>query len=121
VLPLPRAAGGTGLDLHALNKALYARGVRSALLEGGPTLAGAYAAAGLLDKVVGYLAPALLGAGPAALGPAGISTIAQALRLTVDEVVSGDRFGGDIRVTARPATGSAGTDPATRTNPAKES
>lgn len=100
VLPLPRTA--EGLDLDALAKALHTRGVRSVLLEGGPTLAGAYAAAGLIDRVVGYLAPALLGAGPAALGPAGISTIAEALRLTVDEVTAGDRFGGDIRVVARP-------------------
>ncbi|HSA49146.1 MAG TPA: bifunctional diaminohydroxyphosphoribosylaminopyrimidine deaminase/5-amino-6-(5-phosphoribosylamino)uracil reductase RibD [Yinghuangia sp.] len=103
ILGLPRAADGRGVDLHALNKALFARGVRSVLLEGGPTLAGAYAAAGLVDKVVGYLAPVLLGAGPAALGPAGISSITDALRLTVDEVAAGDRFGGDIRVTARPA------------------
>jgi diaminohydroxyphosphoribosylaminopyrimidine deaminase/5-amino-6-(5-phosphoribosylamino)uracil reductase len=101
ILPLPRAAAG-GLDLDALNKALYARGVRSVLLEGGPTLAGAYAAAGLVDKVVAYLAPVLLGAGPTALGPAGISTIADALRLTVDATET-DRFGGDIRITARPA------------------
>ncbi|MDI2126455.1 bifunctional diaminohydroxyphosphoribosylaminopyrimidine deaminase/5-amino-6-(5-phosphoribosylamino)uracil reductase RibD [Yinghuangia seranimata] len=119
VLPLPRAADGAGLDLHALNKALYARGVRSVLLEGGPTLAGAYAAEGLVDKVVGYLAPALLGAGPAALGPAGITTIAQALRLHVDEVAAGDRFGGDIRVTAYP-TANTPARPQTADHPAKE-
>ncbi|MEU8136718.1 bifunctional diaminohydroxyphosphoribosylaminopyrimidine deaminase/5-amino-6-(5-phosphoribosylamino)uracil reductase RibD [Streptodolium elevatio] len=101
IVALPRTAGG--LDLHALGKELYVRGVRSVLLEGGPTLAGAYAAAGLVDKVVGYLAPVLLGAGPAALGPAGISTITEALRLTVEEVAD-DRFGGDLRITARAAS-----------------
>ena len=61
------------LDLAALGAALFARGVRTVLLEGGATLAGAYVAAGLVDRVVAYLAPALLGAGPAALGPAGIA------------------------------------------------
>ncbi|UGQ15288.1 bifunctional diaminohydroxyphosphoribosylaminopyrimidine deaminase/5-amino-6-(5-phosphoribosylamino)uracil reductase RibD [Yinghuangia sp. ASG 101] len=112
IVPLPRAADGRGVDLPALNKALYARGVRGVLLEGGPTLAGAYAAAGLIDKIVGYLAPVLLGAGPAALGAAGITTITDALRWNVDEVAAGDRFDGDIRVTARPAVGSPpGTDP----------
>ncbi len=98
---LPRAATGRGLDIPALLAALHRRGVRSVLLEGGPTLAGAFAAAGAVDRVTGYLAPALLGAGPAALGDAGISTIAQALRLRVTDW---DRVGPDLRVTAVPAT-----------------
>lgn len=99
VLRLPRAAGGPGLDLSALLAALHGRGVRSVLLEGGPTLAGAFVAAGLVDKVVGYIAPVLLGAGPAALADAGITTIAQALRLDVTETV---RIGPDLRITAVP-------------------
>ncbi|MFF3982394.1 bifunctional diaminohydroxyphosphoribosylaminopyrimidine deaminase/5-amino-6-(5-phosphoribosylamino)uracil reductase RibD [Streptomyces sp. NPDC001828] len=97
VLRLPRAA--TGLDIPALLGALHARGVRSVLLEGGPTLAGAFVAAGAVDKVVGYLAPALLGAGPAALAGAGITTIAEALRLGITEAV---RIGPDLRITATP-------------------
>lgn len=99
VLRLPRAATGRGLDIPALLAALHGRGVRSVLLEGGPTLAGAFVAAGLVDKVVGYLAPVLLGAGPAALADAGISTIAEALRLDVTETV---RIGPDLRITAVP-------------------
>jgi diaminohydroxyphosphoribosylaminopyrimidine deaminase / 5-amino-6-(5-phosphoribosylamino)uracil reductase len=98
---LPRAATGRGLDIPALLAALHRRGIRSVLLEGGPTLAGAFAAAGAVDRVTGYLAPALLGAGPAALGDAGISTIAQALRLRVTDW---DRVGPDLRVTAVPVT-----------------
>ncbi|NEE51882.1 riboflavin biosynthesis protein RibD, partial [Streptomyces sp. SID8455] len=84
----------------ALLAALHERGVLSVLLEGGPTLAGAFVAAGKVDKVVGYLAPVLLGAGPAALGDAGITTISQALRLDVTETV---RLGPDLRITAVPA------------------
>ncbi|MFE7043757.1 bifunctional diaminohydroxyphosphoribosylaminopyrimidine deaminase/5-amino-6-(5-phosphoribosylamino)uracil reductase RibD [Streptomyces atratus] len=99
VLRLPRAATGPGLDIPALLTALYGRGIRSVLLEGGPTLAGAFVAAGTVDKVVGYLAPVLLGAGPAALADAGISTIADALRLDVTETV---RIGPDLRITAVP-------------------
>ncbi|WP_438294876.1 bifunctional diaminohydroxyphosphoribosylaminopyrimidine deaminase/5-amino-6-(5-phosphoribosylamino)uracil reductase RibD [Streptomyces sp. HUAS TT7] len=97
VLRLPRTA--TGLDIPALLAALHARGVRSVLLEGGPTLAGAFVAAGAVDRVVGYLAPALLGAGPTALAGAGISTIAEALRLDITETV---RIGPDLRITATP-------------------
>ncbi|KUJ69685.1 bifunctional diaminohydroxyphosphoribosylaminopyrimidine deaminase/5-amino-6-(5-phosphoribosylamino)uracil reductase [Streptomyces albus subsp. albus] len=99
VVRLPRAADGRGLDLGALLAALHARGVRSVLLEGGPTLAGAFLAAGAVDQVVGYLAPVLLGDGPAALAGAGITTIAQALRLDVAETT---RLGPDLRITAVP-------------------
>ncbi|MGK5547368.1 bifunctional diaminohydroxyphosphoribosylaminopyrimidine deaminase/5-amino-6-(5-phosphoribosylamino)uracil reductase RibD [Streptomyces sp. URMC 127] len=99
VVRLPRAASGRGLDVHALLAELYGRGVRSVLLEGGPALAGSFLAAGAVDRVVGYLAPALLGAGPAALGDAGVGTIAAALRLEVTDVA---RLGPDLRVTAVP-------------------
>ncbi|WP_049576747.1 bifunctional diaminohydroxyphosphoribosylaminopyrimidine deaminase/5-amino-6-(5-phosphoribosylamino)uracil reductase RibD [Streptomyces sp. SBT349] len=101
IVRLPRAPGGRGLDIPALLAALHAREVRSLLLEGGPTLAGAFAAAGAVDEVTGYLAPALLGAGPAALADAGITTVARALRLRVTELT---RIGPDVRITAVPAT-----------------
>nr|WP_242438986.1 bifunctional diaminohydroxyphosphoribosylaminopyrimidine deaminase/5-amino-6-(5-phosphoribosylamino)uracil reductase RibD [Streptomyces sp. CB00455] len=80
---------------------LYDRGVRSLLLEGGPTLAGAFLAAGAVDRVVAYLAPALLGSGPPALADAGVTTIADALRLEITEAV---RVGTDLRITAVPTT-----------------
>ncbi|WP_425472044.1 bifunctional diaminohydroxyphosphoribosylaminopyrimidine deaminase/5-amino-6-(5-phosphoribosylamino)uracil reductase RibD [Streptomyces piniterrae] len=99
IVRLPRAAEGPGLHIPALLQALYARDVRSVLLEGGPTLAGAFLAAGAVDKVVGYLAPALLGAGPTALGDAGITTIAEVLRL---EVTDTEHLGPDLRITATP-------------------
>ncbi|WP_328541005.1 bifunctional diaminohydroxyphosphoribosylaminopyrimidine deaminase/5-amino-6-(5-phosphoribosylamino)uracil reductase RibD [Streptomyces sp. NBC_00344] len=97
VVRLPRTAGG--LDIPALLAALHERGVRSVLLEGGPALAGAFVAAGAVDRVVGYLAPVLIGAGPAALADAGITTITEALRLDVTETV---RIGPDLRITATP-------------------
>ncbi|MGX2998373.1 bifunctional diaminohydroxyphosphoribosylaminopyrimidine deaminase/5-amino-6-(5-phosphoribosylamino)uracil reductase RibD [Streptomyces sp. JNUCC 64] len=100
VLRLPRAAGG--LSVPALLTALHARGVRSVLLEGGATLAGAFVAAGAVDRVVGYLAPALLGAGPAVLTGAGITTLTNALRLDMTEAV---RIGADLRITATVAPG----------------
>ncbi len=77
--------------------ALYEGGVRAVLLEGGPTLATAFLEAGYVDRVVGYLAPALLGAGPTVVGDLGITGIAQALRLVVEDL---RLVGADVRVTA---------------------
>ncbi|NEA41736.1 dihydrofolate reductase family protein, partial [Streptomyces sp. SID11385] len=101
LLRLPRAPHGGGLDLTALLAALYARDVRGVLLEGGARLAGAFVAAGYADRVVGYLAPVLLGAGPAALTEAGIPTLTAALRLDVRDST---RLGPDLRITAVPTT-----------------
>jgi diaminohydroxyphosphoribosylaminopyrimidine deaminase/5-amino-6-(5-phosphoribosylamino)uracil reductase len=98
LLRLPRHQDG-GLDPHALLKELAAREVVSVFLEGGPTLAGSFLRQGLVDRVVAYLAPALLGAGRAALGPSGVRTISGMHRLTFDEI---SPFGPDIRLVARP-------------------
>lgn len=50
------------------------------LVEGGPALAGAFLRAGLVDRVTAYIAPAVLGEGPAAAVGTGIGTIGGALR-----------------------------------------
>lgn len=84
------------VDLHVLLAALAERGVVNLLLEGGPTLAGAFVSAGLVDRVIGYVAPVLLGSGTAALQDAGIGTIAEAVRLHLVDVT---RVGDDVRVT----------------------
>jgi diaminohydroxyphosphoribosylaminopyrimidine deaminase/5-amino-6-(5-phosphoribosylamino)uracil reductase len=47
---------------------LGAQGVQSLLLEGGPTLATAFLAAGLVDKLLVFVAPVLSGSGPRLLG-----------------------------------------------------
>ncbi|GIH59524.1 bifunctional diaminohydroxyphosphoribosylaminopyrimidine deaminase/5-amino-6-(5-phosphoribosylamino)uracil reductase RibD [Microbispora siamensis] len=94
---LPRVPGG--IDLHALMAELHGRQIVSVLIEGGPTLAGAFLREGLVDRVVGYLAPALLGAGAAALGPAGVSTISEIHRLEFAEVTP---VGPDLKLVLRP-------------------
>jgi diaminohydroxyphosphoribosylaminopyrimidine deaminase/5-amino-6-(5-phosphoribosylamino)uracil reductase len=91
--------GAGRVDLTALMKRLYVRDRRHVLLEGGPRLAGAMIEAGLVDRVIAYLAPALLGAGANALDNAGITTIAAAWRL---EFVDVRPVGSDVRVLARP-------------------
>ncbi|MBA3476505.1 MAG: bifunctional diaminohydroxyphosphoribosylaminopyrimidine deaminase/5-amino-6-(5-phosphoribosylamino)uracil reductase RibD [Actinobacteria bacterium] len=45
-------------------RTLAAEGVQSLLLEGGPTLAGAFLRAGLVDKLLLFVAPTLSGSGP---------------------------------------------------------
>jgi diaminohydroxyphosphoribosylaminopyrimidine deaminase/5-amino-6-(5-phosphoribosylamino)uracil reductase len=93
-------AGPDGrIDLTALMAALHARGVRAVLLEGGPTLAGAFLAARLVDRVVGYVAPKLLGDGASALRGAGVHTIAGAIDLDITDIT---RLGSDLRLTATP-------------------
>jgi diaminohydroxyphosphoribosylaminopyrimidine deaminase/5-amino-6-(5-phosphoribosylamino)uracil reductase len=47
---------------------LAAEGVQSLLLEGGPTLATAFLAVGLVDKLLLFVAPVLAGSGPRVLG-----------------------------------------------------
>lgn len=49
-------------------RALAEDGVQSVLLEGGPTLATAFLAGGLVDKLLFFVAPVLAGDGPYALG-----------------------------------------------------
>ena len=80
-------------------KALFDRGVRHVLLEGGPTLAGAFVEARCVDEVVAYLAPKLLGDGAHALGHSGIESIGEAVTLDIDEI---ERLGDDLKIVGRP-------------------
>jgi diaminohydroxyphosphoribosylaminopyrimidine deaminase/5-amino-6-(5-phosphoribosylamino)uracil reductase len=83
---------------------LQARGIHRVLLEGGPTLSAAFLAAGLVDEVVAYIAPAFLGTGASVMSDLGVATIEDAVRLhPVDVTV----LGPDVRITARPAASSA--------------
>ena len=84
-------------DPRAALAELAARGCQQVWLEGGPRLAGAFVGAGLVDRVVAYYAPRLLGEGAAALGPAGVPTLAAAPALVVADV---RRVGPDVRVVA---------------------
>jgi diaminohydroxyphosphoribosylaminopyrimidine deaminase / 5-amino-6-(5-phosphoribosylamino)uracil reductase len=74
------------------------QGVQSLLLEGGPTVAGAFLRAGMIDKLVVFLAPKLVGgddAPPLFAGPAA-PTLAESVALAGVEV---SRSGEDVVVT----------------------
>jgi diaminohydroxyphosphoribosylaminopyrimidine deaminase/5-amino-6-(5-phosphoribosylamino)uracil reductase len=98
VLRLPRS--DAGLDLEALLAALAERGLMKVLLEGGPTLAGSFVRQGLVDRIVGYVAPVVIGGDglPMLAGP-GAPSIDLAQRFTITEVA---RIGTDIRLVAMP-------------------
>ena len=90
-------------DPRAVLAVLAEREIRHVLLEGGPTLATAFLRAGVVDEVVAYMAPALLGSGPAAVADFGATTIADTLRLRhprVEVLGAGDglavRLSGDL-------------------------
>ncbi|WP_449385200.1 bifunctional diaminohydroxyphosphoribosylaminopyrimidine deaminase/5-amino-6-(5-phosphoribosylamino)uracil reductase RibD [Cellulomonas soli] len=89
-------------DPAVVLEALHAREVRHVLVEGGPVLAAAFLAAGLVDEVHAYVAPVLLGAGRAAIGDLGVATIGDALRLVPREVIP---LGPDVLVVATPQGG----------------
>lgn len=78
--------------------AIHERGIRRVLLECGPTLAAAFLRAGLVDEIVAYLAPALLGSGAAVVTDLGIGTIADIARFEVHAV---RRVGPDVRIDVR--------------------
>ncbi|WP_234356422.1 bifunctional diaminohydroxyphosphoribosylaminopyrimidine deaminase/5-amino-6-(5-phosphoribosylamino)uracil reductase RibD [Blastococcus sp. Marseille-P5729] len=87
-----------GIDLDVLLQQLHERGLLSVLVEGGPTVAGSFAAAGLIDEVQAYLAPKLLVSGmwPALRGY-GVRSIGDAIDLEISGV---RRIGTDVLVTA---------------------
>jgi diaminohydroxyphosphoribosylaminopyrimidine deaminase / 5-amino-6-(5-phosphoribosylamino)uracil reductase len=56
------------------------------LLEGGPTLAGAFLRVGAINRILAYVAPILLGGPVTAVGDVGVSSMSQALRWQFDSV-----------------------------------
>ncbi len=85
-------------NLHEVLAWLYEQGIRRAYVEGGPTLASAFIAAGLVDEYLVYLAPKLLGGDKLAVGDIGITSIGEARELRITSVES---LGDDILITAR--------------------
>lgn len=97
-------------DPHEALAELFARDRQHVFLEGGPTVAAAFLAAGLVDEIVTYVAPMLLGAGTSAVADLGITTISDAFRprvtdLTVLAGVDGEEP--NVRITMAPPEGQA--------------
>jgi diaminohydroxyphosphoribosylaminopyrimidine deaminase / 5-amino-6-(5-phosphoribosylamino)uracil reductase len=92
-----RARGGR-VDLADLLARLGERGVTHLLVEGGAKVHSAFLAAGLVDRVVIFLAPKLLGGGRSWLEGEGPRAMAGARRLEEVEV---RRVGEDVMVAGR--------------------
>ena len=89
---------GRRVSLESLLDYLASQGCISILVEGGSTALGALFDGGMVDKVMAFIAPAIIGGmdAPTAVGGEGAPNIAGALRLTD---VSVKRAGTDIIVT----------------------
>ncbi len=86
---------------------LHGRDRQHVFLEGGPTVARAFLAAGLVDEVVTYVSPMLLGGGTSAVADLGITTITDALHLHVSDVTVLHGHDGEdtnVRLTMQPTT-----------------
>ncbi len=97
---------GTAITLGGLLDYLGGRGVNELLVEAGATLAGALLAAGLVDELVIYMAPHLMGSDARGLFDLpGLARMDDRVPLGIVDT----RFvGEDIRITARPRPGSEG-------------
>jgi diaminohydroxyphosphoribosylaminopyrimidine deaminase/5-amino-6-(5-phosphoribosylamino)uracil reductase len=87
-----------GRDPVAACAQLYDVGVRHLLLEGGPTVGASFLRAGLVDELVWFAAPMLLGAGTPAIAELGITTLADADRW---RVLQTEQLGDDILIRCR--------------------
>jgi diaminohydroxyphosphoribosylaminopyrimidine deaminase/5-amino-6-(5-phosphoribosylamino)uracil reductase len=95
LLELPSPEGRVALE--RLLRALGERGITSVLVEGGGILLGALFDGGLVDKVVAFIAPVIIGGREAvtAVAGSGVERVADSLKL---EQVSVERFDEDLMV-----------------------
>jgi diaminohydroxyphosphoribosylaminopyrimidine deaminase/5-amino-6-(5-phosphoribosylamino)uracil reductase len=102
---VPVEMRGSRLDLDAVLALLATRGCNEVQVEAGATLAGAWLTAGLVDELLLYVAPVLLGddARPLLYLPP-LTTMAGRYELrTIERRAVGD----DLRLLLRPAPGGA--------------
>jgi riboflavin-specific deaminase-like protein len=91
-------AGPQGVDLPAALAALLRAGVATLLVEGGARVITSLLAGALVDRMIVSVAPTIIGQGTEAVGPLGITSVADGLRLSnrsthlvgEDVVIAGD-------------------------------
>ena len=84
-------------DPHEVIRALSDR--TDVLVEGGPTLAGAFLRAGVINRILAYVAPILLGGPVIAVDNVGVTTIGRALRWRYDGM---EMLGPDVMLSLVP-------------------
>ncbi len=96
------SAGRDRVDLGAVLTLLAQRGVNTVWVEAGATLGGALLAAGLVDELILYLAPDLLGADARGMADIGrLTDLDDRIALQWRDV---RRVGRDLRIVATPVT-----------------
>jgi len=97
VLKLPAEADGR-VALVPLLEELGRRGILSVLVEGGSEVHASFFAQGLVDKVLAYIAPRLIGGrhAPGAVGGAGVESLADSIPLRELDVT---QLGEDLLIT----------------------
>ncbi|MDQ1052208.1 diaminohydroxyphosphoribosylaminopyrimidine deaminase/5-amino-6-(5-phosphoribosylamino)uracil reductase [Arthrobacter sp. SORGH_AS 212] len=103
--------GDDGLAVHLPTRdprealtSLYASGTRHVMVEGGSRILSAFLTAGLVDELIVYLAPTLLGSGTSSLDGLGISTLPDAQQWAWDASDGGPvrTLGRDLRLHLKP-------------------
>jgi diaminohydroxyphosphoribosylaminopyrimidine deaminase / 5-amino-6-(5-phosphoribosylamino)uracil reductase len=97
-LPLARVNGQQKIDLSSLLSFLASRGLNDVLIESGERLSGAFVEQNLVDQLILYQAPKLMGGdGKSMLAMPSIEHLAEAKLLTITEVTM---IGEDLRLIA---------------------
>ena len=91
-------------DIDALLRHLATQGSNEVLIESGAKLAGAFVSAGLVDELIVYCAPTLLGSDARPLLSLPLSEMKQQIRWQWQDV---RMVGDDLRLTLRPDTSTA--------------
>lgn len=99
LLALPAKDGR--IDLHALVRELAQRHCNEVLVEAGATLAGNFLRRGLLDEIIVYMAPKLLGSNARPAFDLPLETMSASLALKIKDIRA---VGRDWRITASPDT-----------------
>lgn len=95
---LPLAKGSKNIDLKAMLKVLADKGFNEVLIESGMSLAGAFIEQNLVDELVLYQAPKLMGhEGKGLVLMSSIEKLSQTKELTFSDIA---RVGDDLRITA---------------------
>lgn len=89
------------IDLQALLRELAQRQCNEVLVETGATLAGSFLRRGLLDEIIMYMAPKLLGSNARPLFDLPLETMSASLSLKIKDIRA---VGRDWRITAVPDT-----------------
>jgi diaminohydroxyphosphoribosylaminopyrimidine deaminase/5-amino-6-(5-phosphoribosylamino)uracil reductase len=97
IVSLPDSGGQ--VDLPALLALLAKKECNNVLVEAGAQLAGAFVHTGLVDELVIYMAPKLLGSSARPLLSLPFDRMDQQVELDVQDI---RQVGGDLRITAKP-------------------